>query len=154
MEEAINDPEIMKRLPPFREQRRAGPQRVFVTERGQIRRHGPGNGKENLNCMSATRSGCAAWRTSSRTRGVRARARAQIAIFRLDDDSVYAIDNHDPFSGAKCSREVSLAISRRAGRGIARLQQHFSLVSGRCVEDAAVQIPVYTVSESRRASYS
>ena len=24
----------------------------------------------------------------------------QVALFRLDDDSVYAVGNHDPFSGA------------------------------------------------------
>jgi len=86
-------------------------------------------------------------------RGVRARARAAwIATPRLDDDSVYAIDNHDPFSGANVLARVSWPISRRAGRGIARLQAHFSLVSA--ARRGWGSPDTVTVSESRRASYS
>ena len=68
----------------------------------------------------------------------------QVAVFRLDDDSVYAVGNRDPFS----RRQRAVARHRRrpegrAGRRLPVYKQHFELLTGRCVEDAAVRIPVY-----------
>jgi len=68
----------------------------------------------------------------------------QIAIFRLDDDSVYALDNRDPFSGASVlARGIVGDLKGELVVASPVYKQHFSLVSGRCVEDAAVRIPVY-----------
>jgi assimilatory nitrate reductase catalytic subunit len=68
----------------------------------------------------------------------------QIAIFRLDDDSVYALDNCDPFSKANVlSRGIVGDLKGELVVASPVYKQHFSLVSGRCVEDAAVRIPVY-----------
>lgn len=68
----------------------------------------------------------------------------QIAILRVEHDTVYAIDNYDPFSGAYVlSRGV---IGDRDG--VPKLaspmyKQSFSLVSGECLDDASVRIDVY-----------
>jgi len=68
----------------------------------------------------------------------------QVAIFRLGDDSVYALDNRDPFSKANVlSRGIVGDLKGELVVASPVYKQHFSLVSGRCVEDAAVQIPVY-----------
>ena len=68
----------------------------------------------------------------------------QVAIFRLGDDSVYALDNGDPFSKANVlSRGIVGDLKGELVVASPVYKQHFSLVSGRCVEDAAVQIPVY-----------
>jgi assimilatory nitrate reductase catalytic subunit len=68
----------------------------------------------------------------------------QVAIFRLDDDSVYALDNRDPFSKANVlSRGIVGDLRGELVVASPVYKQHFNLVSGRCVEDAAVQIPVY-----------
>jgi assimilatory nitrate reductase catalytic subunit len=68
----------------------------------------------------------------------------QVAIFRLDDDSVHALDNRDPFSKANVlSRGIVGDLKGELVVASPVYKQHFGLVSGRCVEDAAVQIPVY-----------
>jgi len=67
----------------------------------------------------------------------------QVAIFRLGDDSVYALDNRDPFSKANVlSRGIVGDLKGELVVASPVYKQHFGLVSGRCVEDAAVQIPV------------
>jgi assimilatory nitrate reductase catalytic subunit len=68
----------------------------------------------------------------------------QIAVFRLDDDSVYALDNRDPFSKANVlSRGIVGDLKDELVVASPIYKQHFSLVSGRCLEDAAVQLHVY-----------
>ncbi|MGH8701533.1 MAG: nitrite reductase small subunit NirD [Burkholderiales bacterium] len=68
----------------------------------------------------------------------------QIAVFRLDDDSVYAIDNHDPFSGANVlSRGIVGDIKGELVVASPVYKQHFSLASGQCLEDPGVRIPVF-----------
>ena len=68
----------------------------------------------------------------------------QVAIFRLGDDSVYALDNRDPFSKANVlSRGIVGDLKGELVVASPVYKQHFGLVSGRCVEDAAVQVPVY-----------
>lgn len=71
---------------------------------------------------------------------------SQAALFRLDDGSVYALGNIDPFSGAAVlSRGV---VGDRAGRPTVQSpigKQAFGLDDGRCLDDPTVAVPVYRV---------
>jgi nitrite reductase (NADH) small subunit len=71
---------------------------------------------------------------------------AQAALFRLDDGSVHAIGNLDPFSGAAVlSRGI---VGDRGGRVAVQspiMKQAFSLEDGSCLDDPAVSVPVYPV---------
>ena len=70
----------------------------------------------------------------------------QVAVFRLDDDSVYAIDNYDPFSRANVlSRGIVGDLKGDVVVASPVYKQHFSLKSGQCLEDPGVRVPVYTV---------
>jgi nitrite reductase (NADH) small subunit len=70
---------------------------------------------------------------------------AQIALVRVGEgDSVYAIDNFDPFSKAYV---LSRGIVGDRG-GVPKVaspmyKQSFSLVSGECLDDASVRVAVY-----------
>jgi assimilatory nitrate reductase catalytic subunit len=67
----------------------------------------------------------------------------QVAIFRVDDN-VYAVGNHDPFSRANVlSRGIVGDIKGELVVASPVYKQHFSLLTGRCLEDASVRIPVY-----------
>lgn len=67
----------------------------------------------------------------------------QVAVFRLDDD-VYAVGNLDPFSRANVlSRGIVGDLKGDLVVASPVYKQHFELLTGRCVEDATVQIPVY-----------
>ena len=71
----------------------------------------------------------------------------QIAVFRLDDDRVFAIANHDPFSRANVlSRGIVGDLKGELVVASPVYKQHFSLVTGRCIEDEAVSVPVYSAS--------
>lgn len=63
----------------------------------------------------------------------------QVAIFRLVVDgkeSVYAIDNHDPFSGANVlSRGIVGSLGEKLVVASPVYKQHFCLESGECLED-------------------
>jgi nitrite reductase (NADH) small subunit len=69
---------------------------------------------------------------------------AQAALFRLDDDSLYAVGNVDPFSGAAVlSRGI---VGDRAGRAVVQSpikKQAFAFDDGVCLDDLSVSIPVY-----------
>src|SRR5688572_26142167 len=68
----------------------------------------------------------------------------QVAIFRLDDDSVHAVGNRDPFSKANVlSRGIVGDLKGELVVASPVYKQHFSLASGRCVEDPEVRVPVY-----------
>ena len=70
---------------------------------------------------------------------------AQVAVFRLDDDRVFALGNRDPFSGASVlSRGIVGDINGELVVASPVYKQHFSLLTGRCIEDASVSVPVYT----------
>src|SRR5688572_31356822 len=70
----------------------------------------------------------------------------QVAVFRLDDDTVFAIANRDPFSRANVlSRGIVGDVKGEVVVASPVYKQHFSLVSGRCLEDPAVVIPVFPV---------
>ncbi|HET9877474.1 MAG TPA: nitrite reductase small subunit NirD [Mycobacterium sp.] len=69
---------------------------------------------------------------------------SQAALFRLDDGSVRAVGNIDPFSGAAVlSRGL---VGDRAGRmSVASPieKQAFALDDGSCLDDPRVSVPVY-----------
>ena len=70
----------------------------------------------------------------------------QVAVFRLDDDSVYAIDNHDPFSRASVlSRGIVGDLKGELVVASPVYKQHFSLASGQCLEDPGIRVQVYPV---------
>lgn len=70
----------------------------------------------------------------------------QVAVFHLDDGSVYALSNHDPFSKANVlSRGIVGDIKGVAVVASPVYKQHFSLKSGQCLEDESVKIETYTV---------
>ena len=71
----------------------------------------------------------------------------QLAVFRLDDDSLYAIDNRDPFSGANVlSRGIVGDLKGEVVVASPVYKQHFSLTTGHCLEDASVRVPVYVAT--------
>ena len=73
----------------------------------------------------------------------------QVAVFRVDngglaDDSVYALSNFDPFSRANViSRGIVGDIKGELLVASPVYKQHFSLVSGRCLEDSSARLAVY-----------
>lgn len=69
-----------------------------------------------------------------------------IAIFRTQDDHVYALGNHDPF--AKASVIARGIVGTRGDVPFVASPAHkhaFDLRSGRCLEDAHVSVPAYDV---------
>jgi nitrite reductase (NADH) small subunit len=69
----------------------------------------------------------------------------QVAVFRLDDDCVRAIGNHDPFSRANVlSRGIVGDIKGELVVASPIYKQHFSLISGQCLEDPGVYVPVFS----------
>ena len=68
----------------------------------------------------------------------------QVAVFRLDDDSVYALSNHDPFSRANVlSRGIVGDLKGEVVVASPVYKQHFSLATGQCLEDPAVRVPAF-----------
>nr|WP_084546337.1 nitrite reductase small subunit NirD [Glycomyces arizonensis] len=70
----------------------------------------------------------------------------QIAVFRLPDDSLFALSNRDPFTGANVmSRGI---VGDRGGEPTVAsplLKQVFSLKSGRCLDDGGTALEVFAV---------
>ena len=70
----------------------------------------------------------------------------QVAIFRVGESEVYAIDNYDPFSKAfVLSRGI---VGDR--NGIPKVaspiyKQNFNLITGQCFDDETVSINTYAV---------
>ena len=81
----------------------------------------------------------------------------QIALFYLPDTGdpgVFAIGNHDPIGDANVlSRGIVGDIDGELVVASPLYKQHFSLTTGRCVEDAAVSVPVYRLLVSRGHVY-
>jgi len=68
----------------------------------------------------------------------------QIAVFRLDDDTLYAMDNRDPFSRANVlSRGIVGDLKGELVVASPVYKQHFSLASGQCLEDPQVRVAVF-----------
>ena len=67
----------------------------------------------------------------------------QVAIFRVEE-KVLAIGNRDPFSGANVlSRGIVGDLKGELVVASPLYKQHFSLVTGCCIEDPSVSVPVY-----------
>ncbi len=67
----------------------------------------------------------------------------QVAVFRVGQD-VYAIGNRDPFSRANVlSRGIVGDLKGELVVASPVYKQHFSLATGRCLEDDSVAVPVY-----------
>lgn len=71
----------------------------------------------------------------------------QVALFYLaKDEAVYAVDNYDPIGKANVlARGIVGDIKGEVVVASPLYKQHFSLVSGKCVEDENVRVPVYKV---------
>ena len=70
----------------------------------------------------------------------------QVAVFRTQE-KIFAIGNRDPFSGANVlSRGIVGDLGGEVVVASPVYKQHFSLLTGRCLEDGAVRVPVYAAS--------
>lgn len=69
---------------------------------------------------------------------------SQAALFRLDDGTLWALGNIDPFSGAAVlSRGL---VGDRGGRSCVQSpikKQAFAFDDGSCLDDPTVSVPVY-----------
>ncbi|MBY0268363.1 MAG: nitrite reductase small subunit NirD [Burkholderiales bacterium] len=73
----------------------------------------------------------------------------QVAVFRTDDDRVYALANHDPFSNANVlSRGIVGDIKGELVVASPVYKQHFSLATGQCIEDEAVKVTSFAARVS------
>ncbi|NDY90401.1 nitrite reductase small subunit NirD [Ideonella livida] len=69
-----------------------------------------------------------------------------VAIFRLAGDRFFALDNVDPKSGASVlSRGLVGSLGERLVVASPLYKQHYDLVTGECLEDAALSIQAWTV---------
>lgn len=70
----------------------------------------------------------------------------QVAIFRLNDGSVYAVSNYDPFSQANViARGITGNLKGFDVVASPVYKQHFDLKTGQCLEDASVKLKTYPV---------
>src|SRR6478672_5348678 len=71
----------------------------------------------------------------------------QVALFRVGPtDELYALSNHDPFSEANVlSRGIVGSKGDRVKVASPVYKQNFDLVTGACLDDPSVTIPVYPV---------
>ena len=68
----------------------------------------------------------------------------QVAVFRLNDDSLYAIANHDPFSRANViSRGIVGDVKGELVVASPVYKHHFNLATGQCQEDPGVRVAVF-----------
>ena len=67
----------------------------------------------------------------------------QVAVFRVGQE-IHAIGNRDPFSRANVlSRGIVGDLRGELVVASPVYKQHFSLLTGRCIEDPSVSVPVY-----------
>jgi len=81
--------------------------------------------------------------------GICAKAQGiQIAVFYLPQETpqVYAIGNWDPIGKANVlSRGIIGDIDQRIVVASPLYKQHFDLLTGECIEDSEITLPVFTV---------
>lgn len=71
----------------------------------------------------------------------------QIAIFRLQDNQLYALDNHDPHSNANVlSRGIIGDLGGERVVASPIYKHHYQLRTGVCVEDDTVRLQTYAVA--------
>ena len=71
----------------------------------------------------------------------------QIALFYVTkpEPKVYAISNYDPFSKTNIlSRGLVCEIDKRLTVASPMYKQHFDLLTGECIEDSNVSVPVFS----------
>ncbi|UMG91326.1 nitrite reductase small subunit NirD [Nocardioides sp. TF02-7] len=71
-----------------------------------------------------------------------------VAIFRMPDDTVFALGNHDPFGRGGAGGIAKGIVGRRADVPFVASPAHrhaFDLRTGRCLDDAHVSVPAYAV---------
>lgn len=79
---------------------------------------------------------------------------SQVAVFRLvspagDEEGVYAIDNHDPRSGANVlARGIVGDLGGELVVASPVYKNHFCLKTGRCLEDESWSVQPYAVRVS------
>ena len=73
----------------------------------------------------------------------------QVAVFRVTPtDELYAVANHDPFSGANVmSRGIVGSRGEVPKVASPMFKQNFDLRTGLCLDDASVSLAVYPVRE-------
>lgn len=78
----------------------------------------------------------------------------QVALFRLRSGDIFAVGNYDPFSEANViSRGLTGDLKGRKVVASPVYKQHFDLVTGECLEEPGVALPVYAVRvEGNRVS--
>ena len=70
----------------------------------------------------------------------------QVAIFKLGEEALFALDNYDPIGKAGVlSRGITGSIGERKGVASPLYKQHFCLATGQCLEDAAVCLRTWPV---------
>jgi len=69
-----------------------------------------------------------------------------IAIFRMADDQVYALGNHDPFAKASMMAKGIVGTRGEVPFVASPVHRHaFDLRSGQCLDDVHVSVPAYEV---------
>lgn len=70
----------------------------------------------------------------------------QIAVFKMNNGDIHAIDNYDPFSDANVlSRGICGDIKGQAVVASPIYKQHFNLSTGQCLEEESVRLSIYSV---------
>ncbi len=78
----------------------------------------------------------------------------QIAVFRLADNRIFALDNYDPFSQANVlSRGILGDLDNQVVVASPIHKQHFNLESGQCLEDEKIKLTSYAVIIKEGAVY-
>lgn len=76
--------------------------------------------------------------------------RRQVAVVRLDDGSVHAVDNRDPFSRAHVMARGIVGTRGDAAILVSPMhKQAFDLRDGRCLDDPGVRLQVHDVRVAR-----
>jgi nitrite reductase (NADH) small subunit len=69
-----------------------------------------------------------------------------VALFRTQDDRVYALGNHDPFARASVMARGIVGVRDGVPFVASPAHKHaFDLRSGRCLDDEYVSVPAYEV---------
>ena len=72
----------------------------------------------------------------------------QIAVYRLDDDRLFALNNFDPFSKANVLSRGIVGTKGEVPKVASPIyKQSFSLLTGECLDDPTVTVDTYLVRE-------
>lgn len=80
-------------------------------------------------------------------RGVTALVNGQaVAVFRIVDDRVFAIGNHDPFSHSSVMARGIVGVRDEVPFVASPAHKHaFDLRNGHCLDDDSIRVPAYNV---------